>query len=59
MTNTKMMTVPEAAKYLRIAEVTVWKWLAAGRMTRYKLGVLTRVSVAELDGLLQPAQVSA
>jgi len=46
--------VPAASAHGRCAERTVWRWLAAGVLTRYRAGHRTLVDLDELDKILTP-----
>lgn len=55
---TRLLTVKNAAKYIDAGEDTIRNMLASGALTRYELGPrLTRVSVAELEGLIEACRV--
>ncbi|HYA14873.1 MAG TPA: helix-turn-helix domain-containing protein [Syntrophales bacterium] len=36
--NIQLFTVPESAKVFRVKEVTMWKWIAQGRLQVVRLG---------------------
>lgn len=54
---TSWLTKLEAAEYLRVRPRTIDRWVAEGRLTRYKLKGLqsVRFDRAELDRMIQPA----
>jgi len=45
------LTVAEAARYLKVSEPTIWRWIRSGRLPSVKVGRLRRVPLAALDGL--------
>jgi len=50
-----LMTVPEAAKFLRLSKHTIHNWLSQGRLHRVKLGGRTFLDRGEVMEFLQKA----
>lgn len=48
----RLLTVPEAAEWLGVAESTVWRWLREGRLGSVKVGGRRRVPVAAVHAIL-------
>ena len=46
-----LLTVEEAADYLRVSKATVWRWCSLGMLPAFKLGREWRIGKAELDKL--------
>jgi excisionase family DNA binding protein len=54
------LTVPEAARELRVSVPTVWRWIRANRLTATRIGVRSvRVRRSELEALTQPVAEQA
>jgi excisionase family DNA binding protein len=51
----ELMTVREAADYLRVAPVTVRRYIAAGTLRGLRVGRQVRIDKEELERLLTPA----
>jgi len=50
-----LVTIAAAAEYASVAPKTIRRYIAAGRITGYRMGPrLIRVDLAELDRLLRP-----
>lgn len=49
------ITVKEAALRLGLAEITIRKFLTAGKLRRFKVGRRTLVRVSDVDRLVKPA----
>lgn len=50
-----LATVAEAARYLKVSEPTIWRWVRGGRLPSVKVGRLRRIPLAALDGLVHRA----
>ena len=49
------LTITEAATRLHVSTKTIRRYIAAGRLTGYRVGPhLIRLDPAEVDGLLRP-----
>jgi len=46
-----LLTVEEAAAYLRVSKATVWRWCSRGMLPAFKLGREWRIRKSELDKL--------
>lgn len=57
----KWMTVKEAASYLKISQMTLFRWMKSGKVTHYKLGNSVRFTKEDLDKTadVKPAKKSA
>lgn len=53
-----LMTVREAAEFLRVTNHTVYEYLRDGRLRRYRVGGYknTRLKRAEVEALVTPAE---
>lgn len=49
MPDARYASLQDAAKYAAAAEVTIRRMIARGELTRYKVGRVLRVDLAELD----------
>ena len=47
------MTIKEVAEVLRVAPLTVWRYIDSGRLPAYKLGQAWRVKPSELEEFIQ------
>ena len=47
------LTVQEAASWLRVSELTVRRWIWAGKLPATRLGRLVRIKPADLESFLQ------
>ncbi len=56
---TSLLTVPEAAQRLGIAEKTCWAWIYARRLPVTRLGRCVRIPAAALDEMIEEATVPA
>jgi excisionase family DNA binding protein len=55
MPKKRHVALTEAAEYLGVNPRTIRRYIAAGRLTGYRVGPrLIKVDLAELDSLLQP-----
>ena len=51
----KLVTIAAAAERLSVSELTVRRWIAAGKLTGYRVGPrLLRIDAAELDQIARP-----
>ena len=44
----RLLTVPEVADYLRVAQITIYKWVSAGRITVTHAGRNVRFRVGDI-----------
>ena len=49
----ELMTLPEVAQYLGLAERTIYLWAQLGRLPAFKLGSSWRFRKSEVDGWLE------
>jgi len=52
-TNNELMTLPEMANYLGLAERTIYQWAQQGKVPAFKLGSSWRFRKLEVDGWLE------
>jgi len=45
----RLMTLPEVADYLQIAERTVYQWAQSGKIPSFKIGNVWRFQRADID----------
>jgi excisionase family DNA binding protein len=50
-----LLTVHEAASLLRVSELTIRRWIWAGKLPATRLGRLVRIRPADLESLSGPA----
>lgn len=46
--NDRLLTVPEAAEYLRVSVPTIWRWLGEGTIAGIKIGKGRRIRWSEV-----------
>lgn len=46
-------TIKEVAKMLKVAYLTVYRWVQSGKLTAYKAGKQYRVKKADLDKFIK------
>ena len=51
-----ILTVEEAADFLRVSKVTIRRWCASGRLPAFKIGREWRINKIELDKLMRPTE---
>ena len=49
----RLVTVPEAAAYLHLSRVSVYRLIAAGQLRKVKLRGATRIRTDDLDALIE------
>ena len=54
-----VFTVAEAARYLKVSEPTIWRWIRTGRLPSFKVGRLRRIPLAALDGFMNRAALAS
>jgi excisionase family DNA binding protein len=47
-----LLTIEEAAEYLKLSKRTTWRWCRSGRLPAFKIGHQWRISRAELQELI-------
>lgn len=50
----ELHSIESAAKFLGVSHWTIRSWIVKGRLTRVKIGRLTRVREAELLAMIKP-----
>lgn len=53
MTTDKYYTIEEVAKLLKVAYLTVYRWIQSGKLTAYKAGKQYRIEKADLEKFLK------
>lgn len=53
MAETELMTIEEAARYLKVCRKTLYRWLRDGRPQGYRVGRQWRLKKAHLDRWLE------
>lgn len=51
-----LLTIKEAARYLKTTETTIWRWIKVGKLSTVKIGRLRRILLESLLKLLQSSQ---
>ena len=51
--------VSTAAADYGVAEITIWNYLRLGKLTRFKFGSVTLVSIAEIESLIAQGTAAA
>lgn len=49
----ELLTVSEAAHYLKVSRMTIWRWCNDGRLPAFKIGREWRVHRTVLDNMMQ------
>jgi len=52
MTNEQYYTIEEVAKTLKVAYLTVYRWIQSGKLTAYKAGKQYRIKKEGLDSFI-------
>jgi excisionase family DNA binding protein len=52
--NNNWMTVKEAAAYLKVSQMTLFRWMKNGKLKRYKMGNAVRLQLKDLDAIAEP-----
>jgi excisionase family DNA binding protein len=47
-----LLTIEEAAEYLRLSKKTTWRWCRSGRLPAFKIGHQWRISKADLQEMI-------
>jgi hypothetical protein len=55
----KKIRVANAAKHYEVSEPAIWNWLRLGKITRFKLGAVTLVSLREIEQLIARGTAAA
>ena len=50
------LTIEESAKYLKLAEITIRKYVKNGKLPSYRHGRIIRLKRSDLDGFLKPSR---
>lgn len=53
MTTDKYYTIEEVAKMLKVAYLTVYRWIQSGKLTAYKAGKQYRIEKIDLDKFMK------
>jgi excisionase family DNA binding protein len=54
-----LMTVPEAADYLRLGRSTIYNLMEQGKVPRYKMGGAVRLSKNDLDTFRESCRIGS
>lgn len=52
MTNEQYYTIEEVAKMLKVAYLTVYRWIQSGRLIAYKAGKQYRIKNKDLENFM-------
>jgi putative molybdopterin biosynthesis protein len=52
MTDEQYYTIEEVAKMLKVAYLTVYRWIQSGKLVAFKAGKQYRVKKEDLDGFI-------
>ena len=52
MTNEQYYTIEEVAEMLKVAYLTVYRWIQSGKLVAYKAGKQYRIKKADLDSFI-------
>jgi excisionase family DNA binding protein len=47
-----LLTIEEAAEYLRLSKKTTWRWCRSGRLPAFKIGHQWRISKADMQEMI-------
>ena len=50
-----ILTVQEVAQYLKVSQMTVWRWCKKGKIKAFKAGRSWRIPRSAIEQLLHPA----
>lgn len=53
MTTDQYYTIEEVAKMLKVAYLTVYRWIQSGKLTAYKAGKQYRIEKIDLDKFMK------
>lgn len=53
MTTEQYYTIEEVAKLLKVAYLTVYRWIRSGKLTAYKAGKQYRIEKTDLDKFMK------
>ena len=52
--DSKWLTVKEAALYLKVSQMTLFRWMKSGKLKHYKMGNAVRLLSEDLDAIAEP-----
>ena len=52
MVSEELLTIDEAAKFLRINRRTAWRWCRSGKLPAFKMGHQWRIGKSALDRMI-------
>lgn len=58
MIDEQYYTIEEVAKILKVAYLTVYRWIQFGKLVAYKAGKQYRIKQADLDGFVKNYKVT-
>lgn len=56
LTTEAVLTVEEAANYLKVSKVTIRRWCAEGKLPAFKIGREWRINKFELDKIMRSSK---
>lgn len=51
-TTGELLTVRDAASYLKVSRITIWRWCNSGRLPAFKIGREWRIHRGALDAIV-------
>lgn len=54
-----LLTVEEAARYLKASKATLWRWMREGKLSSVKIGRLRRLRLEDLEQLIKEEKAVA
>lgn len=58
MTETTYYTIKEVAKLLKVAYLTVYRWIQAGKLTAYQVEKQYRINKTDFEAFVQSYKVN-
>lgn len=53
----ELLTVSDAAHYLKVSQMTIWRWCQSGRLPAFKIGREWRIERAALEDQMRRAKL--
>lgn len=51
--NSELLTVSDAADYLKVSQMTIWRWCQSGRLPAFKIGREWRIERSALEDIIR------